>query len=102
MCCKSRPYVLWLCVRGSHPVSPSKSASAGLVRSGRCPLIPPCITRRNYVNRLGTWNLRGINGTAKREEVVGVFREGKFKLLSLTESKLKGKGKVSLCGEAIK
>ena len=35
-------------------------------------------------------NVRGINGTAKREEVVDVFREGKFDLLALTETKWKG------------
>ena len=27
-----------------------------------------------------------------------VFREGKFELLALTETKLKGKGEVSWCG----
>ena len=32
---------------------------------------------------LGTWNVRRINGTPKREEAVDVFREGKFKLLAL-------------------
>ena len=51
-----------------------------------------------YVNHLGAWNVRGINGTAKREEVVDVFREGKFELLALTETKLKGNGEVSLRG----
>ena len=56
------------------------------------------MTRRNYVNPLFTWNVRGINGTAKREEVMDVFKEGKFKLLALTETKLKGKGEVSWCG----
>ena len=39
---------------------------------------------------MGTWNIRGINGTAKREEVVGVFRTGKLELLDLMETKLKG------------
>ena len=39
---------------------------------------PARITRRNYINRLGTWNLREINGTAKMEEVVDAFREGKL------------------------
>ena len=43
---------------------------------------------------LGTWNVRGINEVAQREEVVDVFREGKFELLSLTETKLKGNGEV--------
>ena len=32
------------------------------------------------------------------DEVVEVFREGKFELLALTETKLKGKGEVSPCG----
>ena len=48
------------------------------------------LTQLRYVNHLGTWNVRGINGIAKREEVVDVFREGKFELLALTEMKLKG------------
>ena len=34
----------------------------------------------------------------KREEGVDVFREGKFELLALTETKLKGKGEVSWSG----
>ena len=33
--------------------------------------------------------MRGINGTAKREEVVNVYREGKLELVALTETKLK-------------
>ena len=37
---------------------------------------------------------RNINGTAKREEVVDVFREGKFELLALME--MNGNGEV-LC-----
>ena len=36
--------------------------------------------------------------TAKMEEVVDVFREGKLELLPLTETKLKGNGDVSWCG----
>ena len=74
------------------------SASASLGRSGRYRRLLPCITRRNYVNRLGTWNVRGINNTTKREEVVDVFREGRFELLALTETKLKGKGEISWFG----
>ena len=31
----------------------------------------------------------------KREEMVDAFRKGKFELLALAETKLKGKGKVS-------
>ena len=48
---------------------------------------------RNCVNRLGTWNVKGINETVKGEEVVGVFRKGKFELLALTETKLIGRDK---------
>ena len=40
---------------------------------------------------------KGENGIAKREEVVDVLRKGKFELLALTETKLKGNGEVSLC-----
>ena len=59
---------------------------------------PACITRRNYPNHLGTWNVRGIkNYTTKREDVVDIFKRGKFELLALTEKKLKGKGEVSWC-----
>ena len=46
----------------------------------------------------GRFNIRGINETTKREEVVDVFKKGKFKLLALTEKKLKGKGEVSWYG----
>ena len=74
-----------------------RSASASLGRSGRFRQLQPCITRRNYVNRLGTWTVRGINGTAKREEVIEVFKEEKLKLLALMETKLKGKGELSWC-----
>ena len=74
------------------------SASASLGRSGRYRRLPLCITLRNYVNRLGTWNLRGINATTKREEVVIIFKKGKFELLVLRESKLKGKEEVSWSG----
>ena len=38
---------------------------------------------------IGYMNVRGINRTEKREEVVDVFRKGKFLLLALTETKLK-------------
>ena len=47
---------------------------------------------------MGTWNVREINGTAKREEVADVFRKGKVELLTLTETRLKGNGEVSRCG----
>ena len=61
----------------------SMTASASLGWSGRCRRLPPCITRRNYVNRLVTWNVRGVNGNAEREEVVDVFRKEKFELFAL-------------------
>ena len=74
------------------------STSSSLGRSGRRHQLQPCITRRNYVNRLDTWSIRGINGTEKREKAVDVFRKGKFELLALNEAKLKGNGEVSWCG----
>ena len=70
------------------------STSASLRRIGRYRRLLPCITRQNYVNHLGTWNVRGISRIAKREEVVDVFKEGNFELLALTETKLKGNGEV--------
>ena len=91
--------MVWGAVLGSRTLFllPT-SASAGLGRRGRYRRFPSCITQRNYVNRLGTWNVRGINGTAQIEEVVDIFREGKFKLLALTETKLKGNREVSWFG----
>ena len=35
------------------------------------------------LGRLGTWNERGTNATAKKEEAVDAFRKGKFDLLTL-------------------
>ena len=46
---------------------------------------------------LGMWNVRGINDTRKREEVVDIFKEGKFDIFALTETKLKVEGEVSWC-----
>ena len=37
----------------------------------------------------------GVNGIAKRKEVVDAFRKGKFELIGLTETKLEGNGEVS-------
>ena len=74
------------------------SSSVNLEGSGRYRRLPPCITPRNYVNRLSAWNVRGVNGTVKRGEEVEVFREGKLELYALTEIKLKGNGEVSWCG----
>ena len=65
------------------------NASASLGRSGRYRRFLPCNIRRNYVNRLVSWNVRGINDTTKREEVVDIFKKGKLDLLALTETKLK-------------
>ena len=39
--------------------------------------------------------MSGINDTAKREEVVDIFKKEKFKMLALMETKLKGKGEAS-------
>ena len=36
--------------------------------------------------------MRRINDTTEREEVVDIFKEGKFELIALTETKLKEKG----------
>ena len=47
---------------------------------------------------MGTWNVRWINGIAKREEAEAVFKKRKFELLTLTETKLKGNGEVSWYG----
>ena len=73
------------------------SASACLGRSGRLRRLPLCNTQRNF-NHLGTWTVRGINDTTKREEMVDIFQKGKFEFLALTETKLKGKGEVSWSG----
>ena len=43
-------------------------------------------------------NVRGINDTTEKEEVVDIFKERKFELLTLTETKLKGKEEVSWSG----
>ena len=88
-------HLVWSAVLGARTlfILPT-SASASHGRSGRYRRLTPCITRRNYVNRLGTMNVRGINDTTKREGVVDIFKKGKFELLVLTETKLKGMGEV--------
>ena len=58
----------------------------------------PALYNPYIVNRLGTWNVRGINDTTKWEEAVDIFKKGKFQLLPLTDTKLKGKGEVSWSG----
>ena len=50
------------------------------------------------MNRIGTWNVRGINGEEKRKEVLDVFRNGRFDLLALTETKMTGSGEAEWCG----
>ena len=82
-------------VRGSHPVSSSYKRIIYL-RTER--EVSPTPVLYNYVNRLGAWNVRGINDTTKREEVSDVFREGKLKLLALFETKLKGSREISWYG----
>src|SRR5678815_3357366 len=51
-----------------------------------------------YMNRMGTWNVRGINVEEKRIEVMDVFKKGKFDLLAVTETKMKGIGENEWCG----
>ena len=41
--------------------------------------------------------MRGINDTKEREEVVDIFKKGKFDLLALTKTKLKEEREVSWC-----
>ena len=50
--------------------------------------------RRDYEIR-ERYVVGGILETAKREEVVGTFKEEKFELLALPETKLKGTGELS-------
>ena len=65
------------------------STSLSFGQERRHDRLSPCIILQNCVNWLGTWKVRGINGAVKKEEVVDVFRTGKFKLLALMEKKLK-------------
>ena len=93
---KSWPYGVGCRVRESHPVSSSYELRAhqlALDGAGGVADSPPCINRRNYVNRFGTWNVKGINGTAKWKEVVDIFKQERFQLLALTERNWKGMGR---------
>ena len=54
--------------------------------------LPPRVAWRKCVNRLGTWNVRGINRIGMREEVVNVFKKGKFEFTCTDWNKLKGVG----------
>ena len=84
-------------VRGSHPVSSSYERISYPQTEGEVSPTPALYNSQNYVNRLGTWNVRGINDTTKREEVVDIFKKLRFELLALTETKLKGEGESSWC-----
>ena len=53
------------------------SASSNFGWRVRCHRLLPCITQQYYVNRISAYNVREINGTVKREEVVDIFIEGK-------------------------
>ena len=74
---KSRPYGLACRVKGSHPVSTSYERSDGA--GGIADSHP--VYLGGTVNRLGTWKVRGINDTTKKEEVEDVIKKGKFELL---------------------
>ena len=41
--------------------------------------------------------MKRINDTKKREEEVYIFKKGKFDLIALTQTKLKGEGELSWC-----
>ena len=75
--------MIWGCwVRSSLPVSSyPMNASIILDRGRRVRRLATYVTRRNCVNCLGTWSVRGMNGIAKIEQVVDVSREGKFEHL---------------------
>lgn len=42
------------------------------------------------MNRVGTWNVRAINGDEKRREVMDAFINGKLDIFALIEAKKKG------------
>src|SRR5678815_246061 len=56
------------------------------------------IFRRKCMNRMDTWNVRGINVEKKSREVMDVFRKGKFDLLAVTETKMEGNVENEWCG----
>src|SRR5678815_3714088 len=58
----------------------------------------PSILRRKCMNRICIINVRGINVEEMRREVMDVFRKGKFDLLAVTETKMKGNGENEWCG----
>src|SRR5678816_3426857 len=75
----------------------ARNANAWL-REGRDRRKRRSIFRRKCMNRMDTWNVRGINVEEKRREVMDVFGKGKFDLLALTETKMEGKGEIKWCG----
>ena len=44
---------------------------------------------------LGIWNVRGINGIAKREEMVDLSKKLKFELLVVSEPKIVENGDIT-------
>ena len=48
---------------------------------------------RRRCDRIGIWNVGGINSEEKRLQVVQKFKEGHLGILGLCETKLKGKGR---------
>ena len=51
----------------------------------------PALYNYETVNHLGTWNVRGINGAAKREEVLDVFKRKKVRVACLDGDEIKRK-----------
>src|SRR5678816_1312064 len=74
----------------------ARNANAWL-REGRDRRKRRSIFRRKCMNRMDTWNVRGIN-VEKRRKVMDVFRKGKFDLLAVTETKMEGNGENEWCG----
>src|SRR5678815_4398192 len=68
------------------------------LREGRVRRKRRSIFRRKCMNRMDTWNVRGINVEEKRREVMDIFRKGKFDLLAVTETKVEGNGENEWCG----
>ena len=68
-------------------------ASASLGRSVSYRRLPPCITWVSYINSLGTLNLRGINDTTKRDEVVDIFKIRKVHIACLDGDEIEREGR---------
>ena len=64
---RSRLYGLGMLNRALHPISSyPMRVSISLGGDRRRRRLPLYVIRRYCVNRLGTWNVTGINGIAKR------------------------------------